>query len=104
MVIFYSLWHLVNSIMTTLYFARILKSTQEGGINNKWLKITCIYLLVFFNLHLFTFGFAPRVHGYFELEKVYHAVRASMQRNIFQVLIASTLVGVIAMNIHDNSE
>ena len=87
--------------MTTLYFVRILKSTPEGGINNKWLKVSCIYLLTFLNLHLFTFGFVPRLHRYFELERVYHAVRASMQRNIFQVLIAITLIGLIAMNIYD---
>ena len=90
--------------MTALYFARILKSTPEGGINNKWLKFTCIYLLIFFNLHLFTFGFAPRLHGYFELEKIYHAVRASMHRNALQVFIIITLIGLVAMNIHDSEQ
>ena len=34
LVIFYCIWHLVNTVVTTLYFARILKATPEGGINN----------------------------------------------------------------------
>ena len=81
-IVFYCMWHLANTIITTLVFTRILKAANpDGDISRKCLKVFCIVTLIFFNMHIFAFGFVPRLHQYFEIQKIYHAIRAAVQRN-----------------------
>jgi len=100
LLVLYCFWLVLNAIGTTMVFTKILKSTdQEGGINKKCFKVFCIALLSFFNLHIFTFGFVLSAHRYFDLQRIYHAIRASIQRNVIQIILQFTIIGLIAMNV-----
>ena len=70
LLILYCLWHMINTVITTMIFSKILKATPDGGINKKCFKVFCIFALTFFNLHIFAFGFAPSVHQFFEIQKM----------------------------------
>ena len=88
---------IVTQFATALLWLKAL--SRADGTNERPLVRVCVLLACIFNLHLMMFGFAPRLHRYFQMQEMFNVVKASMNRNIPQVMLQLTLIGLLLMNL-----
>jgi hypothetical protein len=69
-----------------------------------WYHKIAVFLSVQLNLHLFMFGMVPAVHHHFGIIAVNTLIRKSVLRNIPQIILQITLIGLLVMNKQPESQ
>ena len=81
-VIIFTLFHFVGKVFISIHWCTKLNVSEETSKFATMASYFAIFMACLFNLHIFMFGFAPSFHGYFEMQEVYGAFKASISRNI----------------------
>ena len=93
-------WVISTGFITAALFKGLTNREEWEGDEpeDKRYKFTFILTAAFFNMHLFLFGFVPSLHSYFDIQEIYQTIRAVNSRNIPQVLLQITIIGLLMMN------
>ena len=93
-------WVISTGFITASLFKGLTNREEWEGDepeDKRW-KFTFILTSALFNMHLFLFGFVPSLHSYFDIQEIYQTIRAVNSRNIPQVLLQITIIGLLFMN------
>lgn len=98
LLVLYLVFLLLTSVLSTITLISTLNQPEEGGQKLVLGRLT-IFFACLFNLQFFLFGFTPRVHCFFQMQKLYDVVKGMVHRNVPQVLLQITIIGLLLMNV-----
>jgi hypothetical protein len=84
--------NIVNSTIAFQFISGLIPQSRT------WYHKIAVFLSVQLNLHFFMFGMIPEVHHHFGIIAVNTLIRKSALRNVPQIILQMTIIGLLVMN------
>lgn len=87
------------SLFTTANLIKAMNNFDDYGPGKRCWSLLAIFICRILNLHFFLFAFATSLHRHFAYVDIRRILQQTITRNVPQVFLMFTIVGLLAMNI-----
>jgi len=87
------------SLFTTANLIKAMNNFDDYGPCKRCWSLFAIFICRILNLHFFLFAFATSLHRHFAYTEIRRILQQTITRNVPQVFLMFTMIGLLAMNI-----